>query len=315
MGDADRVAGGETGGRAVSRAMPVIMLLIVGIGFGAMFSVNRIAATNGVPPIAYAFWQSLGAGVILLVICVVRRELPVLSPIHLRTYGVLGVIGIGIPISLLTYVAPNVPASVLSLGQVLVPMLTYIFALLIRMEQFRWISVFGILLGFLGVLLVILPESSLPSRDMVGWLLLAFLAPVCFATCNVFAGRFRPPEAPSTALSCGLLIASAIFLLPIMFASGQAYSFMDGAPIGNWMILLATLINVVFWVLFFEIIRLAGPIFFAQFNYLSVLAGMGWAILIFGDRPSAYIWGALVLLFGGITLVQIGLRRALRQAA
>jgi drug/metabolite transporter (DMT)-like permease len=35
-------------------------------------------------------------------------------------------------------------------------------------------------------------------------------------------------------------------------------------------------------VLFFEIIRLAGPTFFAQF-YLAVLAGVGWSIAIFGE--------------------------------
>jgi hypothetical protein len=77
------------------------------------------------------------------------------------------------------------------------------------------------------------------------------LAPVCFAMVNALAGSFRPPEAPYDMLACGLLIASALFLLPIMFATGQAYVPTGVSGLGNWAILMATAINVIFWLLFF----------------------------------------------------------------
>jgi drug/metabolite transporter (DMT)-like permease len=92
-------------------------------------------------------------------------------------------------------------------------------------------------------------------------------------------------------LACGLLIASALFLLPIMFATGQAYVPTGVSGLGNWAILMATAINVIFWLLFFEIIRRAGAVFFSQFNYLAVLAGIAWAAVIFAERPGVYVWG------------------------
>ena len=40
------------------------MLFIAGISFGLIFSLNRIAITDGIPFIPYVFWQALGAGVV-----------------------------------------------------------------------------------------------------------------------------------------------------------------------------------------------------------------------------------------------------------
>jgi drug/metabolite transporter (DMT)-like permease len=55
--------------------------------------------------------------------------------------------------------------------------------------------------------------------------------------------------------------------------------------------------------LMFEIIKRAGPVFFSTSNYIATLAGVGLGILLFGDRPSLWIWAALVLMFLGLFCV------------
>ncbi len=293
----------------LNRFAPLIMLIAIAVVFGLLFSVNRFAISAGVPPIAYAFWQSLGAGLALLVLALLKGMAPRLSPLFLRTYLISGAIGFAIPISLLAFVADKVPASALTLVLALSPPLTYVFSIILGMEKFRIVSVLGILFGLAGVAVLVVPGESLPGPEMASWILLALLAPVCFGMVNAYAGRFRPPEAPTTMLACGLMLASALFLLPIMFATGQAYLPTGATGMGDWAVLMAAAINVAFWLLFFEIIRRAGPVFFAQFNYLAVLAGIAWAMIIFAERPSVYIWGALVLLFVGLALVQRGIRK------
>ena len=59
----------------------------------------------------------------------------------------------------------------------------------------------------------------------------------------------------------------------------------------------------VLWFLFFEIIRLAGPVFFSANNYLVPLAGVAWGMAIFGDRLSVWVWGALALMMAGVLLL------------
>jgi drug/metabolite transporter (DMT)-like permease len=63
-----------------------------------------------------------------------------------------------------------------------------------------------------------------------------------------------------------------------------------------------------FWLLF-EIIRLAGPVFFSLQNYVATLSGIGWGMLIHGEAHSIWIWLALALLFLGLALVIRGSRK------
>src|SRR5262249_1658609 len=58
-------------------------------------------------------------------------------------------------------------------------------------------------------------------------------------------------------------------------------------------------------VLFFEVIKLAGPTFFAQFNYLAVPAGAAWGAVIFDEHLSLYYFLAMLLMFIGMFLLAV----------
>jgi drug/metabolite transporter (DMT)-like permease len=86
-----------------------------------------------------------------------------------------------------------------------------------------------------------------------------------------------------------------------MLIAGQAWvpqSF-DAGVIAT---ILAALINAAVLLLFFEVIRLAGPTFFAQFNYLAVPAGAAWGTVIFREHLSLYYFLAMLLMFIGMFL-------------
>ena len=293
-----------------SSLVPYFMLMAHGTILGALFSANKIAIEGGIPFLGYAFWQSLGAGAILLVVSLVVGNPLQLSMAHLRTYIVTGVGGIAVPFSVYAYLAPKLPAGVITLVLTLIPPLTYLFAYALGLERFRWLCIAGILFGVAGVSLVVVPETSLPSPDMAKWVLVALLAPLSAAVTNVFAQRFRPPRTSSLTLACGLLLGSAVVLFPIMMATGSLYLFPDPPSPGDWALFAVVLINAVMFILFFEIIRLAGAVFFSQVNYVGVLDGILWAMVVFGERHSAWIWIALVLLFIGLTLVNAGTRKS-----
>ncbi|MDP6589768.1 MAG: DMT family transporter [Alphaproteobacteria bacterium] len=300
-----------------ARVLHLGMLFTVGISYSLLFSINKLAAETGLPYVAYVFWHSLGGGLMLLVVCLSmgRHAWPRLGWLHLRTYLVWGGLGIAAPITLLTYVAPNLPAAVMTMILVLVPLFTYLFALLLRMESFRILSVLALAVGLGGVLLVIVPGASLPDAEAAGWVLLALLAPACFSLVTVFAGKFRPPDAPSATLACGLLLGSALLLVPVMFGTGQLYVFPGPSLEGDLTLLYASALSVVTFYVFLEMVRVAGPVFATQHNYIAVLAGFGWGLLLFGEAHSAYIWGATALMFAGLAMHTLSARRAARAAA
>ncbi len=289
---------------------PLSTLLLFGAGliYGLTFTCNKIAVSAGIPPVAYVFWQCLGAGLVLLAVSLAAVTRPGLSGRDIRRYFVISVPALALPFTVLSFVAPKLPAGVLAMGQVLVPMLTYLFAIAARLDRPHFLKVGGILVGLAGVLLILVPGASLPAPDMVWWLLLGFSAPLLYAFSSIAAVLFRPPETPSAPMAAALLLASALFLLPLMAATGSWWFFAGAMDDGDWALLGVTAINALYWVLFFEIIRRAGPVFFSTFNYIVTLSGVLWGVVIFGDRPSAWIWGALVLMLAGLFLVIAGPR-------
>ena len=214
------------------------------------------------------------------------------------------------PYMLLAYLAPKVPASLLSLGLALVPIMVYVLALSLRQDRFHWLRCSGILLGFAGILVVLLPQASLPAPGMAGWVALGLLPSLSYAVNAVLVARWRPQETTSLPLAGGLMLASAGYVLIVMAAIGEEWWAFGGAfGIGHGATIGAMANNCVSFYLVFEVIRRAGPVIFSTVNYIATLSGMGFGMWFFGDAPSAYIWGAVVLMFAGLFLVTTTGRR------
>ena len=292
----------------MSNTPRIAYVLLVGaaIIYGAIFSANKMAAAAAVPPLAYGFWQSFGAGLLLLIILALRGEKLALSRAHVVSDLVVGTLAVGLPISLLTYAAPHLPAGLLTIVLALSPPFTFVLGMLARIERFRVFGLLGLVFGFLGVLVIIGPGLSASAPGAWQWFALCLIAPLLFASSNVSAALLRPPMSSSLSMASGMLLGSSAVLVPIMLLARQA-----ALPAGGGITatLIAVAINAVFFVLFFEIIRIAGPTFFAQFNYLAVLAGVVWSMLLFGEQPSLYFFVAMILMFIGVFLTARGSSR------
>ena len=282
---------------------PALLLVVSALGWGLLYSLNRLATTDGIPFVPYVFWMGVGAALILLGLGAVFRTLPKLSWEHMRGYLVLGTISFGMTYTVLAFVAPKVPAGVLGLGATLTPILTYPAAALFRMDRFRTIRTIGLVLGVGGVALVLVPETSLPTRDMAPWVLLSFVGPVLYVANALIISLIRPPPSGALPLAGGVLTTGAIFMFVVMAATDQWWWFEGPMTTGDWALAAAAGITALVFYLMVEIIRLAGPVFFTTVNFMIPLTGIGWGMLFFGERHSFWIWLALVLMLAGLFLV------------
>ena len=282
--------------------LPIAMLIAAAAIYGLIFTFNDMAAAAGATFFGHAFWQTALGGSALLIGCLLRGQRFSLRWLHLRAYIVVGAFGFGLPMALLTFVAPHLPAGILSLVLALSPAFTYLGSVVLRMDRLSPYGLLGIALGFAGVAVVLVPDSALPSADAASWFLLALVTPIFLAVANISAAVLRPPETTSFVMGAGFLLGAALTLLPLMLIFGQAYvPTVDGL----WLPTLgAATVNGVFIILFAEIVRRYGPTFFAQFNYLAVIAAIAWAALIFGDVPTVYVLVALALMAAGVILAE-----------
>jgi drug/metabolite transporter (DMT)-like permease len=292
----------KTGGERMSRHLvfPFFLMVVQAVVFGATFSINKLAAAAGVPAFAYAFWQSLAGGLLLLIIVGRRGDRLGLTRAHLVGYLVIGAFSIGFPSALLTTVAPKLPAGALTLVLALTPSFTYVVSMVVGLERFKALALLGLALGFAGVAVVVLPGTVLGAPGLWAWYLLGLVAPLLFGAANVGAAVLRPPVASSVSMGCGVLFGSALALLPVVLASGQIW-IPIGAPFDAlWPVGVATAISAYVYAMFFVIVRMTGPTFFSQLNYFAVLAGTGWSMAILGERPSIYLFVAMGLMLVGV---------------
>ena len=159
------------------------------------------------------------------------------------------------------------------------------------------------LLGLAGILVVLVPQASLPAPGMAGWVALGLLPSLSYAVNAVLVARWRPQQTGSLPLAAGMMLASAGYVLIVMAASGEWWAFGGSFGIGHGATIAAMANNCVSFYLVFEVIRRAGPVIFSTVNYIATLSGMGFGMWFFGDAPSAWIWGAVVLMFAGLFLV------------
>ena len=295
-----------------TRARPLVMLVAVGAGGGLMVSLVRLATTGGVPFIPFAFWTTAFAAAVLLGLALARRTPPRFKLDHLRAYAILGALGVALPLSIFAYVSPKLPAAVVAVAQTLTPIMTYALALAVGAERFRWLSVLGIALGFAGVLLIVVPGGSLPEPGMAVWVLFSLLTAISFALAFIAAARFRPPEAASLCMAAGTLCVGAVFLLPAMAIDGTWWLFDSGLDEGGLSLVAMAALYALLWVFFYEIIRLAGPVFFSTNNYLVPIAGVAWGMVIFGESLSGWVWAALALMIAALILMSARAARAAR---
>jgi drug/metabolite transporter (DMT)-like permease len=290
---------------------PYLAVTVMGIGWGGSFSLLRLARLDGAPAIGIAFYESFGAGLLLLLYMLARRMALPVDRVALRYYAISGLIGVGIPVCFVTWSAAYLPVALLTLTMVLVPILTYAISIPVGVEHFSPVRVAGIVAGLAGIALVLLPETSLPDRRMAGYAAIAFASTISYAGQNVYVARATPRGMSAAAMSAGSLLIGGAMLIPAMLATGSTLPLLGAWGIQQWAALGMTVINAVCMIIFLQLVMTAGPVFSSLTAYMMTLSGIVWGTLLFGERFSLWVWAAFALLFAGVGLVGARKRRPL----
>ena len=279
------------------------ILLVMGMAWGLSFSLGRIAATAGIHPFSITFWEALGAGGALILVCIARRRPIPLSRELLLLYVVAGAVGMVVPNAVFFYAAAHVPAGILSISLAVVPLITFGVSAALRLERLALGRIAGVCLGIVAILLLVGPEQSLPDPAQLPWVLLCVLAAGCYAGFNVMVSLWRPRGAASFTTTTALFAAAAVQLIPVMAATDSFV--LPGWPWTEveWSLLGLGLINAVAFSLFVYLIETAGPVFTSQTANLVTLFGVLWGIVIFGEQNSAWVWLSLATMMLAIAMV------------
>ena len=289
--------------RAGTKLYAYTLLFTCGVIWGLTFSLARIATSQDAHPLGLAFWQALGGGLVLLVVCCARGSLPVLNRSFFRRYLVIALIGTAIPGTLYFYAASRIPAGVLAITVTTVPLLTYAICLPLGADRYQHKRFSGLLVGFVAILILVLPDSSLPDPGMVNWLLLALASSVFYSLENIYVDIRVPHGLDMIALLCGALFVAAVLLIPVVAVFDAWVSLTMPFTEVEWAIVGMAVVSSSAYAVFFLVIKMSGAVFASLSAYVVTIAGVFWAILLFDESHSVYVWTAFGLLLVGMALV------------
>ncbi|RDI48817.1 hypothetical protein AQULUS_09770 [Aquicella lusitana] len=281
----------------------LFLLILLGFNWGTGFSIARFATTNGVPPVGYSFWQSLGPAITIGSIALLRARSLKLNFSRAGFYFICGLTGIVIPNTTMYLAAPHLPAGIVAMIVNIVPIVAYPMALLAGLETFNWQRIGGILFALCGLVLIILPASSLPSAGMVPWALSTLITPVSFAACSIFVSRYRPADCDSLDLAAGMLAFSSLLLTPMVFFTHSFYGFHFPFTSPDWIVLLEIILSSIGYILYFQLIKVAGPVYFSMVDTIVVLTGLMWGYFIFGEHLNQWTASSVLMIVFALLLV------------
>ena len=154
-----------------------------------------------------------------------------------------------------------------------------------------------------GIGLALFDQLVAAEGVSIYWLVGALILPAFYAVENVFVGD-RWPKHVDVISGLGVAFAiSACFALPLAFALDHQMPVTSiWSTLGLVMLAMAGL-TIVANGLFVLLLEVAGSVFTSMTSYCTALAGIFWAMVILGERPSLNAWIAIAIVFAGIFLV------------
>lgn len=281
-----------------------LVLLIMGASWGLSFSLAKIAAVGGVHPLSITFWEAAGAGAIVVAIGATRRRFIRISRDLVLLYLAAGVLGMVLPCVIFFYAAAHVAAGVLSISLAFTPVLTFIISASIGLDTLAPTRLLGVALGTLSIVLLVVPQQSLPDPAQLPWLLFSLAAAVPYGALNVMMAKWKPLGVTPFSATAGMFLAASLIMVPVMHATDTFVAFTWPWGDVEWALFGLGVINAIGYSLKFHLIDAAGPVFTSMTTNLVTLFGVFWGIVIFGEQHSAWIWLSLAAMMAALALVR-----------
>jgi drug/metabolite transporter (DMT)-like permease len=280
------------------------VLLTLGIGWGSTQSLGKIAVSTGHGFFGLIFWQLVIGALVLGAVQGIRRRGVPLNRATLAFGALIALIGTIIPNSTFYISVAHLPAGIMSILISTVPILAFPLALVLRMERFSALRLFGLACGLSGVALIALPQAGLPAGTSLGWVLFAMIGPLFYAVEGNVVARWGTAGLDAVQAMLVASVVGAVMVLPLTLASGQ---WID--PTRSWgapeqALILSSVIHAFMYAGYVWLARVAGAVFATQTSYVVTAAGVGWAMLLLGERFSLLVWVAGAVMLLGLALVQ-----------
>ena len=293
-------------------------ILTLAMLWGPSFLFIKISVGDIPPLTLVAIRISLGA---LLLFSVLKlKKIRLNSNPHLWLHCfILGIFVNGLPFICFNYSLTRIPSSLSALINGSTPVLTIILAnLFLKEERLKWQSVFGVVFGLIGFLVLFLPSilGMDVEFDLFG-MLLSLIGAGSYAIGMVYAKK-HIQKAPPLVMPMLQLLTSLSYLIPLAFIFESPIVHLQSASWVAWsgVLGLAVLGTLFAFIMYYRIIAHQGATAVSMVTYLLPIIGTILGVVFLKEKVSIYFSVAACLILSGVLIVNgviplpIGRRRS-----
>ena len=286
----------------MSGLRPLLLLIFLGTSWGLYFSLLKIAVLSGISYVGILTLTTVGVGIGMTTIALLRGRKPEFKLRHNIFYLVCALSGYLLPMIAELLVIAHMPAGLLTLIVSVAPLATLLFAWVMKTDVINLSRMAGIMLGAVAVFAILLPDAHISEAVAWQWLLIALVVPVSYSIHHNFAARCWPAGSDSYQVACGEAIVASLILIMFSLFNWQ-WQDLQSWNRGHSAILFMAAISLVDIYIYFELIRQKGPIYTSHANYFMVISGVLWGMVMFAERPSPLMWVSALLLVASLYLI------------
>ncbi len=278
------------------------LLVLLAFMWGGSFVFAKIAVAE-IPPFTLVFLRVFLAALTLHTIMVVMGVRMDWSVRAFTNYAVMGLLNNVIAFSLMFTGQTQITASLASILNASAPFFTVLVAgLLLADEQLTKRKLAGLMVGFVGVVLVIGPRYLLGIGQHLIFELMLIGTAISYAFAGVWGRRFAGENPLCTA--AGQLTASSVLMIPVMFIFDDPLTLgVPSLPVIASVVALAVVCTGLAYILFFRVLQMAGATNVILVTMLVPLSTSLLAIPLLGESLDALKLGGLAVIVLGMAIL------------
>lgn len=281
------------------------LLLALVAMWGSSFMFNRIAVASLPPLTVVAGRVGVAAIVLVIIVHALGKRLPA-PGIAWWPYALIAVIGNAVPFYLITWGQQVVESALAGILMAMMPLATIVLAhFLIAGEHLTRQRASGFAIGFFGIVLLMGPAALAGVGGDVLRIVsqLAVLGgALCYALQSVLTRLIIKGDVLVSAATT--LLIAAVIVVPVALWLDRPWTLAPSPSSVGAVIWLGVAPTALATILYFMLIRSAGPSFMSLVNYLSPGVAVMLGLLVLGETPQANAYLGLALILAGIAVSQ-----------
>ncbi len=292
------------------RRILIVVLLVIGISWGATIPLAKIAVSSGHAPLGITFWEQVIVTVVLGLLLIARSlifrcrlRIP-LDRASIIYYTTIAAIGAVFPNLFSYWAMSQLPAGIMAIIVASVPMFALAIAIAASIEAFVPYRILGVCLGCAAVILLVAPDTSLPDPEKAIFVLVGLVAPFCYGLEGNYIARFTPPAVdPIVTIFCAAIIG-ALVTAPLSLITGVWIDMPGAFTSPEQAIVALSVIHAAAYTGYIWLVGKAGPVFSSQVAYIVTVSAIFLSAIFLGEAYSPYTFASLTLMLVGMMLVQ-----------